>query len=133
MKLFQNKKEEKGFSSKPIENKDWFEVKGQLVVDLYREKEDLIVRAPIAGIRVEDVNIVIENDILKINGKREKPEEDMGKSYLLKECYWGEFSREIVLPLEVDGQRTKARITNGILIINMPIIEREETKRVKVE
>lgn len=133
MKLFQNKKEEKGFSSKPIENKDWFEVKGQLVVDLYREKEDLIVRAPIAGIRVEDVNIVIENDILKINGKREKPEEDMGKSYLLKECYWGEFSREIVLPLEVDGQRTRARITNGILIISMPIIEREETKRVKVE
>ncbi|MDD2913347.1 MAG: Hsp20/alpha crystallin family protein [Candidatus Pacebacteria bacterium] len=134
MKFFKNKKEEvQGFSSKPIEKEDWFEPGGQLVIDVYRSNDDLIVRAPIAGARTEDIGIVIENDILKISGKREKTEEDIGKSYFLKECYWGTFTREIVLPVEVDKQRTKAKIEDGILIITMPIIEREKIKSVELE
>ncbi len=131
MKMFKNKKNEE-FSSSPIEDKEWFKLPGQLVIDLYREKDELVVMAPIAGAENKDIEVFIESGILKIKGKREKKEEDVGKSYFMKECYWGEFSREIVLPVDVDGKRTKADIKEGILIIRMPIIEQEEIEKVNL-
>ncbi len=131
MKFFKKNGQESNFHSKPIDN-NWFELEGQLVVDVYREQDNLVVRSPIAGTNTEDISIVIEKDILKIRGERKLLEKDESKSYFIKETYWGKFSREIVLPVEVDGQRTKAKITNGILIISMPILEREETKEVEV-
>ena len=112
---------------------DWFDQEGQLVVDVYKEGEELIVRAPIAGVKTSDIDIVIENEIITIKGERKNPDKDDKRTYFLKECYFGKFSREIVLPVEVDSSRTKATIKEGILFISIPIIEREGKKKISIE
>lgn len=127
------KEENTDFHSKPIEEKNWPEDEGQLVIDAYRENDNFVIRSPIAGIKTEEVSITFENDMIIIKGERKRPESDDNKSYFIRECYWGNFSREMVLPVEVDEQRTKAKIENGILKIVMPIIEKRKTKKVDIE
>lgn len=106
--------------------KDWFEPEGELVLDLYETDKDLVVLSAIAGIKAEDLDILIEKDLLRIRGNRQKLKETEGKNYFFQEIYWGPFSREIILPKEVDGQRAQASMKEGILIIKIPKIEREK-------
>src|SRR6056297_1172736 len=83
--------------SEPIEK----EV-GQLALDIFRTEKEIIILAPIAGVKPENINLSITNDVLVIKGERESnffPAED---DYYTKECFWGKFSRSIVLPLEAD-------------------------------
>ena len=79
---------------------------GELAVDLYHNKNDLFVRSAIAGIKPEDLEISIENDIIAISGERKEPKEE-NVEYLSRECYFGRFSRRIISPLRlmVPGQR----------------------------
>ncbi len=134
MNFLKNKKNDsQDFSLKPIEEKDWFEAPGQLVIDLYKEKENLVIRAPLAGVKAEDINIIVENDIIIISGKREETKEIVEKNYFLKECHFGEFSREIVLPLEVDKGKIKAKVDDGILFVIMPLPEKTKSKEVEIK
>jgi HSP20 family protein len=112
----------------------WFEPEGQLAVDIYQTNKELVIQSAIAGIRPEDLDISIEEDMVLIKGDREKPEEDKGKrNYFYKECYWGKFSREIILPVEVDASQAKAAMKQGILTLRIPKIEREKKKKIKVK
>ncbi len=67
-----------------------------------------------------------------IRGNREKPMEEEKRNYFFQECYWGPFSREIVLPEEVDNSRIQASLKNGVLTIRIPKIEREKKRKVSV-
>ena len=118
---------------KEKEQNNWLEAEGQLVLDVFRKGDELVIRAPIAGVKSEDIDITIENDFVLIKGERKKQEEEKGENFFYKECYWGKFSREIVLPCEVDSQRAKADMKEGVLIITLPIIEREEKKKLKIK
>lgn len=126
------KKEKKKIETKK-EKKDWFEPEGELVVDLYETEKDLVIISAIAGIIAEDLDILIEKDLMRIQGNRQAPEEAKGRKYFLQEIYWGPFSREIVLPKEVDSSRAKASMKAGILIIKIPKIEREKKKKIKIK
>ncbi len=121
------KSSEKDFKKTEVEKKNWLEQDGQPAMDMYQKENELIIQAALAGIKVEDVDISVENDVFMIKGKRDNPAQEVDK-YFLQECFWGNFSREIILPIEVDSARTKAEIKNGVLIIKIPIIEKGKKK-----
>ncbi|MDD2732169.1 MAG: Hsp20/alpha crystallin family protein [Candidatus Pacebacteria bacterium] len=112
--------------------KEWFESEGQLVVDVYEADGEVVVQSAIAGLKPEDLDISIEKDMIVIKGERKEIREKSDKNYFFQECHWGKFSREIILPVEVDGARAKADLKEGILTIRMPKIEREGVKKITI-
>lgn len=115
------------------EKKSWDGPDGQLVVDVYETEKELIIQSAIAGIKTEQIDISLENDILIIKGERDNPSKDKEKRYFLKECYWGPFSKEIILPREIDTSRIDAKVKEGILTVRMQKIERAKSKKISIE
>jgi len=109
----------------------WFESEGQLAIDVYQTNKDLVIQSAIAGVKPENLDITMEKDILTIRGSREKPYKENG-DYFSQECFWGLFSREIILPAEVDPNRVKAEIRNGVLTIRIPKTLREKKRKIVV-
>lgn len=103
---------------------------GQLAVDVYREQGELIIRSPIAGVEVDELDLSIHGDLLTIRGERKSLGPIQEDDWFYKECYWGPFSRSLVLPLDVYPEQTEATILNGILMIRIPI--RIEQHRLRV-
>jgi HSP20 family protein len=108
------------------------EAEGQLAVDVYQTENDLVIQSAIAGVRPESLDILIEGDMVTIRGAREKPEETGEKNYFYQECFWGPFSRQIILSVEVDPSRTEALLKEGILTVRIPKIERERKRKIIV-
>lgn len=101
---------------------DWLsQQEGQLAVDVFRDGDTLVIRSAIAGIVPENLDVVIDGDLLTIRGHRQHKQETNEDDWFVQECYWGSFSRSIVLPLDVVADRTDATIKNGILEIRLPI------------
>jgi len=115
------------------EKKNWDGPSGQLVVDVYETEKELIVQSAIAGIKTEQIDVSLENDILIIKGERDNPSKDKEQRYFLKECYWGPFSKEIILPREIDTSRIDAKVKDGILTVRMQKVERLKNKKISVE
>ncbi len=109
----------------------WFEPEGQLAIDVFQTENDLVIQSAIAGVKPESLDILMEKDIIIIKGTREKPFEENG-DYFAQECFWGPFSREVILPTEVDPNRAKAEMKEGILTIRIPKILREKKRRIIV-
>lgn len=105
---------------------------GELAIDVYQTDKDLIIQSAIAGVDLEDLDISIERDIITIRGGREKPFEEDG-DYFMQECFWGPFSREIILPAEADPGRATAEMKNGVLTIRIPKIIRETKKKIVIK
>jgi HSP20 family protein len=93
---------------------------GQLSVDVYESPEELTIIAPIAGVKLSDINISLTEDILTVSGKRKLDYQVSTGDYLIQECFWGEFSRSIVLPDNIDQSRISASFKDGILKISIP-------------
>ncbi|MDD5639923.1 MAG: Hsp20/alpha crystallin family protein [Candidatus Pacebacteria bacterium] len=106
---------------------------GRLVVDVYETDHDLVIQSAIAGIKTEELDIALENDMMIIKGERRDPSALKNKKYFVKECYFGPFIREIILPREIDTSKIKAEIKEGILIIKMPKVERAKNKRINLD
>ena len=115
-----------------VNKKDWFEEPaGQLAIDVFQTERDLIIQTAIAGIKPENLEVTVERDIVAIRGIRQKPSEENG-DYFAKECYWGPFTREVILPVEIDPDRVKAMMQEGILTVKMPKILREKKRIITV-
>src|SRR3989344_507937 len=106
---------------------------GQLTVDVYQTDTEIVIKSTVAGVNPEDLDIAITNDMVTIRGKRSHDEEVKGEQYIYQECYWGAFSRSIILPTDVAADRAEATLHNGILAIHLPKIEKEQTKKLKVK
>jgi HSP20 family protein len=106
---------------------------GQLALDIYQTQTHIVVVAPIAGVKLSDIDVSITEDVLTVKGKRylefDIPEED----YFTQECFWGDFSRSIVLPTSVDETRISATFKDAILKITIPKVERVKTKIVRIK
>lgn len=121
-------------SKKEIEKeKNWFEEEGQLAIDVYQTKNDLVIQSAVAGVKPENLDITLEKDMLTIKGSREKMFEEEGTDYFSQECFWGAFSKEIILPVEVDPNRVTAEMKEGILTIRIPKILREKKRKISVK
>lgn len=105
---------------------------GTLSVDVYFKDDELIILAPIAGVNPESFDVNIEGDILVIKGVRTPPEEIPESAYKQKECFWGPFSRTIVLPKNLDTDQIRAYYHNGILMIKIPKKAESPKKRVEI-
>ncbi|MEI7620564.1 MAG: Hsp20/alpha crystallin family protein [Candidatus Falkowbacteria bacterium] len=90
---------------------------GQLLVDVYSTDKQIIVKAAMAGVKSDDLNISLHNDLLTIKGKREEEKNSQDSDYIYRECYWGSFSRSLVLPYEVDSKKIQAFLENGVLTV----------------
>lgn len=112
--------------------KDDFE-EGQLLIDVYQTEEYLIIKSTIAGVRPEDIDISINNDMLTIRGKRQTQEEITEENYIYKECYWGSFSRSIILPVNVKTDKVQAYLENGVLIIKLKREKQKKKTLIKVK
>jgi len=95
------------------------ETEGQLAIDVFQTDKKIIVKSTIAGVRPEDLKISLHHDLLTIKGIRNVKEEIKEEDYLYRECYWGSFSRSIILPSEVDAKRVEAELENGVLTITL--------------
>lgn len=112
---------------------DWLpESEGQLTIDVYQTPNEIVIRSTIAGVKPEDLDITITNDMVTIKGKREKDEEVQTEDYYYQECYWGAFSRSVILPVDVEADKATAGMKNGILTIRLPKIERIKTRKISI-
>lgn len=117
---FEEKKEDNGFSEmESWINSENVEMEGQLSIDVYQNEEQIIIKSTIAGVKPEDLKISLHNDLLTIKGSRESERNIKEENYLFRECYWGSFSRSIILPSEVDEKRVEAELENGVLTIKL--------------
>jgi HSP20 family protein len=118
------------------ENEEWLfegDNEGQLSIDVYETQTNLIVKSTIAGVKPEDIDISLHNDMLTIRGKRETEKEISEENYLYKECFWGAFSRSVILPVEVNPKKIKAWLENGVLTVSLPKIKTIKNVEIKVE
>lgn len=97
-----------------------FDQDGELVVDVYETNSDFVVLAAIAGIQIKDLDISLEKDMMVIRGNRCDPHMVPDKRYFYQECYWGPFSRKVVLPENIDIDKADAQIDKGILTVKIP-------------
>lgn len=106
---------------------------GQLSIDVYQTPAKLIIKSTIAGVKPTDIDISINNDMLTIRGKREMPDEINNDDYLYRECYWGPFSRSVILPVEVKADKIDAYLEDGVLTINLPKVKSAKQVSIKVK
>ncbi|MHB8903889.1 MAG: Hsp20/alpha crystallin family protein [Patescibacteria group bacterium] len=101
------------------------ETEGQLSIDVYQTPHTIVVKSTIAGVNTDNLKISLHGDLLTIKGSRETAEQIKEEDYLYRECYWGSFSRSIILPAEVD-KKVEAELENGILTITLHKINPSE-------
>ncbi|MCJ7786646.1 Hsp20/alpha crystallin family protein [Patescibacteria group bacterium] len=106
---------------------------GHWAVDVNQTDAELVIQSTIAGVKTENLDISIEADTVLIRGNRNEPPEQGEKNYFYQECYWGPFSRQIILPEETDPSRAEAVMKEGILTIRIPKIEREKKRKITVK
>lgn len=101
---------------------DWSigQAEGKLSVDVLETAKEIIVVAPVAGAHYEAIEIFTHHDIITIRGQRKVPTVPAGSNYIHEECFWGPFSRTVVLPTEVKAEQARAEYKNGILTIRVP-------------
>jgi HSP20 family protein len=106
---------------------------GQLLVDVFQTDKQVIIKAAMAGVKPQDLDISLDHDLLTIRGRREPDKMVDAGQYLTKECYWGSFSRSLVLPVEVESKKIDAVLENGVLTITLHKLGAENNITVKVK
>lgn len=116
-----------------LEDEGWLEeYEGQLAIDAYQTNEYVIVKAPIAGVKPQDLEISITDEVVTVKGQRHQEVSTAEADYFCQECYWGSFSRSYVLPIPVDADKAQANLKDGILTLTIPKQEKSKTRILKV-
>lgn len=106
---------------------------GQLPVDVFQTANELIIRAFVAGVRADDLNVSISRDMVVIEGSRDERESVGENDYFTRELFWGSFSRTILLPQEVDVENSTASAKEGLLTIVLPKHDKAKQTKIKVK
>jgi len=120
---------------KDQEQEEWLEEEeeGQLAIDAYQDEDNIYIKAPIAGVSIEDLEIAITDEVVTIKGMRKNESGLEREDYFVQECYWGSFMRSYILPVSVDAAKAEATLRNGILTIKIPKQEKTRTRVLKVQ
>lgn len=105
---------------------------GQLAVDIYHSPDEMVVVCPIAGVDKTNIKVAIQEDVLTIRGERKPLEATQGKQALVRELFWGSFSRSIVLPDHIDRKGIDARVHEHLLIVTIPKTEDFKTRIIHI-
>jgi HSP20 family protein len=104
----------------------------QLTVDVYETDSEIVIRALVAGVKPEDLDVAITRDMVTIQGRRVEQKEVDGSNYVYQELYWGSFARTIVLPAEIDVDMAEAGEKHGLLTIKLPKVNKDRKTKLKV-
>ncbi|PIR69257.1 MAG: hypothetical protein COU47_04135 [Candidatus Niyogibacteria bacterium CG10_big_fil_rev_8_21_14_0_10_46_36] len=109
------------------------EEEAQLTVDMHQTSDEIIIEAMVAGVKPEDLDVSITQDMVTINGKRSKSSTVHDDNYYYQELYWGGFSRSILLPQEVDSEEAEATMKHGLLTIRLPKLDKTKVQKLKIK
>ncbi len=115
---------------------DWDDdepVPGQLAVDVYETKDKLVVKARTAGVNKSELDVSISDNTLSIRGTLSAGNEDEVENYFVQECYWGEFSRSIALPVPVKEEEIEALLKDGVLTISFAKVKQDTVKKIQIQ
>jgi HSP20 family protein len=114
---------------------DWFaeSFDGQLTVDVYQTDKDIIIQAAVAGVRGEDLDLELSNDMVTIKGIRRMKYEVADDDYLIRECYFGGFSRSIILPVDILHDKVRATLELGLLTVILPKSNKSRHSKISVQ
>lgn len=108
------------------------EFPGQLAVDVYETEEKLVVKARTAGVNKEELDVSISDGILTISGTLSSGDDTEATNWHIQECYWGEFSRTLALPVAVKEDEVEAVLKDGVLAISFSKVKQEQAKKIQV-
>jgi HSP20 family protein len=106
---------------------------GQLAVDVYETEDKLLVKARTAGVNKEDLDVSISDGILTISGTLSSGDDTDATNWHIQECYWGEFSRTLALPVAVKEDEVGAVLKDGVLTISFGKIKQEQAKKIQIQ
>ncbi len=106
---------------------------GELPVDMYQTGDAIVIRALVAGVSPDDLDIAITRDMVTLRGTREEYRESSGEDYYHRELFWGSFSRTLILPEEVVIDEAEAQEKHGLLEIRLPKVDKGRSTRLKVK
>lgn len=106
---------------------------GQLAVDVYETEDKLVVKARTAGVNKEDLDVSISDGILTISGTLSSGDDTEVSNWHIQECYWGEFSRTVALPVAVKEDEASAALKDGVLTIDFPKVQQEQAKKIAIQ
>ncbi len=115
---------------------DWMgeeEFEGQLAVDVYQTKDSVVIKAPIAGVRPEDIDVAISEDVVTIRGDRKDEQAVEKEHYYVQECFWGSFSRSVILPTSTVAEKAQATLKDGVLTLEIPKVVQDKVKKIRVK
>lgn len=104
---------------------------GQVAVDIYEQENYYIIKAPIAGVHLSDLDIEVSDNVITIRGNRRQSDDIPENQYYLQECFWGEFSRSITLPCAIDPKKIRATF-NKECILKVIVPKEEKVKIVRI-
>ena len=117
------------------DNQSWDEeepMPGQLAVDVYETQERLIVKARTAGVNKSDLDVSISDGILTISGTLSSGDDSEATQWHMQECYWGEFSRTLALPVQVKEDEVEAVLKDGVLTIGFTKVKQEQARKIEI-
>lgn len=124
-------------SSQPSSDDTWDEneqedLPGQLAVDVYETDEKLVVKARTAGVNKSDLDVSISDGILTISGTLSSGDDSVATHWHVQECYWGEFSRTLALPVQVKEDEVEAVLKDGVLTISFTKVKQEQARKIQI-
>ncbi|KKU11583.1 MAG: Protein containing Heat shock protein Hsp20 protein [Parcubacteria group bacterium GW2011_GWB1_45_7] len=109
------------------------ETEGQLAIDVYQTPDEIVVESTIAGVKGDDIDVDVTSERVTIRGERSREEVIQDGDYYYQECFWGKFSRSVILPQEIDPDEATSVLKNGVLTIRLPKLHRDKSRKVKVK
>lgn len=105
---------------------------GQLAVDVYETEDKLVVKARTAGVNKDELDVSISDGILTVSGTLSSGDDIEATNWHIQECYWGEFSRTLALPVAVKEDEVEAVLKDGVLTISFSKVKQEQAKKIQV-
>lgn len=115
-----------------VTEEDYVAVPGQLAVDVYETEARLVVKARTAGVNKNDLDVSIADGVLTISGTLSSGDDTEAIQWHIQECYWGEFSRTLVLPTAVKEDEVEAVLKDGVLTISFNKVKQEQAKKIQI-
>jgi HSP20 family protein len=106
---------------------------GEVPVDMYQEKDSLVVKAALPGVKPEEVDITIDDNVLTISGEHKEEQETKEDEYIRRERYYGAFSRSVAMPIKVKGDKAEATFEEGVLTLTLPKADEVKPRQIKVK
>jgi HSP20 family protein len=117
----------------PLALTSHFTGSGTIPLDVYEEGNNLVVKASLPGIKPEDLNIEVRENVLTVSGETKLETERKGKDFLLNERRYGQFRRSVALPYDIKVDKVEAEFEDGILTLTLPKAETTKGKKISVK